>query len=1063
MGCLHSKIAKRKENERDEYVVTHIEDNSGEGEAEGGIGVDRAVSLDSDARVPRLSRLSAQFLPSSGSRVAQVPAFNFELKYCYLSQRGYYPESLDKANQDSFCIHMQFGNNSNDHFFGVFDGHGEFGAQCSQFVKKHLCENLLGDPDFRTDAAKGYHSAFEVTNAQLHHHSIDDSMSGTTAITVLVRGDTLYVANVGDSRAVIAERRGKDLVAVDLSSDQTPFRQDECARVRGCGARVLTLEQLEGVKKQNVQCWGGEEDDDGDPPRLWVQNGMYPGTAFTRSVGDSIAENIGVISVPEVSVMQLTPMHPFFVIASDGVFEFLSSQAVVDIVAKFKDPHDACAEIVAESYRLWLEFETRTDDITVIIVQINGLQNLGTVKLVNNNNAKLVEELSGAEEGNESPLSNGESVQTSCPVRHDLSRARLRAIESSLEHGPAWAPPSLSYHKTPEELDHIERALQGNFLFKKLSKAQSEMLYECMEKVQVGAGDVVIRQGGEGNCFYIVQKGELEVLISKEGSPGEELGTIVHRYSSNNFSCFGELALMYNKPLQASVRAVTDGSLWALKREDFRGVLLTGFANPSMLNVIRSVDVLAKLTLLQLNRLAGSLSEVSFIDGERIVDKHENLSAFYIVQQGEVELTYHSELASGSATWKILSHDTGWENLNESQKCLRKKEGSYFGEWVLIGEQINSVTAVAIGNVACLMITKEKFDSVVGPLHRINQDDIQVRDHTRREHKPDINATDCSKVQISELEWQRTVYSTECCEIGLVHKNGSENLLSLKRFSKHKIKQLGREVQVLKEKALMKSLRPSLFVPQVLCSCANQEFAAILLNTSLACPLAAILHAPLKEDSARFISASVVIAVELLHKDGVVYRGVSPDILMVDQKGHLQLVDFRFAKKLSDERTFTICGMADYLAPEVIQGKGHGLTSDWWALGVLIYFMLHSELPFGSWRESDLDTFAKIARGQLLFPNHFSLEVIDLLKKLLQVDDSARLGCKGADSIKSHPWFKDMDWECLLECGVPVPEEILSRIDSTSELHYADEHRLSDLCSSVDVKELNTQEWLDDW
>jgi len=442
---------------------------------------------------------------------------------------------------------------------------------------------------------------------------------------------------------------------------------------------------------------------------------------------------------------------------------------------------------------------------------------------------------------------------------------------------------------------------------------------------------------------------------------------------------------------------------------------------------------------------------------------HENLSAFYIVQHGEVELTYHSELDSGLATWKILSHDTEWEDLNESQKYLRRKGGSYFGEQVLLGEQINSITAVAIGNVVCLMITKEKFDSVVGPFHRISQDDIHLRDCTRREHKQDINATDFSKVQISELEWQRTVYATDCCEIGLVLKKGSENLLSLKRFSKHKIKQLGREVQVLKEKALMKSLGPSLFVPQVLCSCANQEFAAILLNTSLACPLAAILHAPLKEDSARFISASVVVAVELLHKDGVVYRGVSPDILMVDQKGHLQLVDFRFAKKLSEERTFTICGMADYLAPEIIQGKGHGLTADWWALGVLIYFMLNSDLPFGSWRESDLDIFAKIARGQLLFPNHFSLEVIDLLKKLLQVDDSARLGCKGANSIKSHPWFKDMDWKCLLECGVPVPEEILSRIDSTSELHYADEHHLSGLCSSVDLKGLNTQEWLDDW
>jgi cGMP-dependent protein kinase 2 len=179
---------------------------------------------------------------------------------------------------------------------------------------------------------QAYNSSFVSTNMQLHQFNIDDSMSGTTAVTVLVRGRTLYVANVGDSRAVIAEWKGKNLVAVDLSSDQTPFRTDECARVKSCGARVLTLDQLEGLKDPHIQCWGREDDDDGDPPRLWVANGMYPGTAFTRSIGDSTAEQIGVIAVPEVLVMELTAKHPFFVLASDGVFEFLSSQAVVDMV-----------------------------------------------------------------------------------------------------------------------------------------------------------------------------------------------------------------------------------------------------------------------------------------------------------------------------------------------------------------------------------------------------------------------------------------------------------------------------------------------------------------------------------------------------------------------------------------------------------------------------------------------------------------------------------------------------------------------------------------------------------
>lgn len=292
-----------------------------------------SLDLEPDMGISRLSRISDQYLPASGTKIVKVPQGNFELRFSYLTQRGYYPEALDKANQDSFCAHTLFGENPNDHFFGVFDGHGEFGSQCSQFAKKQLCENMLRNPQFRNDAIHAYHDAFLTTNAELHHLTgVDDTMSGTTAITVLVRGRMLYVANVGDSRAVIAERRGGNLVAVDLSTDQTPFRKDECERVKECGARILTLDQLEGLKDPTIECWGGEDDDDGDPPRLWVQDGMFPGTAFTRSIGDAAAEDIGVFAVPEILAMELTSNHRFFVIASDGVFEFLNSQAVVDMV-----------------------------------------------------------------------------------------------------------------------------------------------------------------------------------------------------------------------------------------------------------------------------------------------------------------------------------------------------------------------------------------------------------------------------------------------------------------------------------------------------------------------------------------------------------------------------------------------------------------------------------------------------------------------------------------------------------------------------------------------------------
>ncbi|KAK7314428.1 hypothetical protein VNO77_32951 [Canavalia gladiata] len=1074
MGCIYSRVCigdncRGSSINGDPIVRTEVveEFSSTSSDVQEGEIRDQlnqlSITRDSEAGIRRLARVSAQFLPPDGSRIVKVPSSNYELCYSFLSQRGYYPDALDKANQDSFCIHTPFGTNPNDHFFGVFDGHGEFGAQCSQFVKRKLCENLLRNSKFRVDPVEACHAAFLATNSQLHGDVLDDSMSGTTAITVLVRGKTVYVANSGDSRAVIAERRGKDVVAVDLSIDQTPFRADELERVKLCGARVLTLDQIEGLKNPDVQCWGTEEEgDDGDPPRLWVPNGMYPGTAFTRSIGDSIAETIGVVATPEIVVFELTQDHPFFVLASDGVFEFLSSQTVVEMVAKFKDPRDACAAIVAESYRLWLQYETRTDDITVIIVHINGLtepavgQSASYGDVLRTPVPQVVEVT-----GSESPSTFGWNARNQ-RVRHDLSRARLRAIENTLENGQTWVPPSSAHRKTWEEEAHIEQALHDHFLFRKLTDSQCHVLLDCMQRVEVEPGDIIVKQGGEGDCFYVVGSGEFEVLATQEEKDGE-VPRVLQRYTAEKLSCFGELALMYNKPLQASVRAVTKGTLWALKREDFRGILMSEFSNLSSLKLLRSVDLLSRLSILQLSQISDSLSEVSFSNGQTIIDKNEVL-ALYIIQKGQVKITFDADLLTSPNACSLkpdIQNEDG-DIQSRRELLIEKPEGSYFGEWALLGEPIGSLSAVAVGDVVCALLTKDKFESVIGSLQKISQEDHKLRDNSK-ELARNLDFSNLDKVQLSDLEWTKTLYSTDCSEIGLaILRDSAENLLTLKRFSKPKVKRLGKESQVLKEKDLMKDISSSACIPQVLCTCADRIYAGILLNTHLACPLSSVLSSPFSESAAQFCAASVVIALQDLHKNGVLYRGVSPDVLMFKQTGQIQLVDFRFGKKLSGERTFTICGMADSLAPEIVLGKGHGFPADWWALGVLIYFMLRGEMPFGSWRENELDTVAKIAKRKLHLPETFSPEAVDLISKLLEVEENSRLGSQGPDSVKSHPWFNGIEWEGIRHQTFPVPQEIISRIRQYLEVHSEDYTGYPG--SPVqEVEELNVPEWLEDW
>ncbi|KAG6505297.1 hypothetical protein ZIOFF_037652 [Zingiber officinale] len=312
-------------------------------------------------------------LTGASLSAADVPSAGLRLHFSTLTQRGYYPDEPDRTNEDSFCVKLRLQGDPDLHLFGVFDGHGKFGAQCSEFVRDKLPDFLAADARLPENPVEAFNSAFAATNRALRESAIDDRNSGTTAIAVLVRGDTLFVANVGDSRAVSGVRKDERVVAEDLSSDQTPFRRDECERVKRCGARVLTIDQIDGVKDPNVECW---DEKDPDPPRVWVQDGKYPGTAFTRSVGDATAESVGVVAVPEVKEVNITDDHAFFVIASDGVFEFLSSQAVVDMVSSFVDLRNACSAVAAESYKLWLKKDYRTDDITIIVVQIEDLSEI---------------------------------------------------------------------------------------------------------------------------------------------------------------------------------------------------------------------------------------------------------------------------------------------------------------------------------------------------------------------------------------------------------------------------------------------------------------------------------------------------------------------------------------------------------------------------------------------------------------------------------------------------------------------------------------------------------------
>jgi len=280
-------------------------------------------------------------------------------EYHGVSKKGHAPYNPRKKNQDSLIMKEE--PKTNSLILCTLDGHGEHGDHVSAWFRDRLVKEMSCHPSWVSDMKLAVaESIAKVEKDLLKNYRIDAEFSGTTLTMAIIRDNHLTGINIGDSRVILGTEKDGKLVPVEVTIDHKPDSPKEKERILATGGRVFAVEYDDGI--------------DG-PPRVWLGHMDVPGLAMSRSLGDVVAHTAGVISEPEFSEFDLDPeTDKFLVVATDGLWEFITNEETVDIVNGQGGPPQAVDTLVTEAGTRWMAEEQVIDDTTVIVANLFGWQ-----------------------------------------------------------------------------------------------------------------------------------------------------------------------------------------------------------------------------------------------------------------------------------------------------------------------------------------------------------------------------------------------------------------------------------------------------------------------------------------------------------------------------------------------------------------------------------------------------------------------------------------------------------------------------------------------------------------
>ena len=394
---------------------------------------------------------------------------------------------------------------------------------------------------------------------------------------------------------------------------------------------------------------------------------------------------------------------------------------------------------------------------------------------------------------------------------------------------------------------------------------------------------------------------------------------------------------------------------------------------------------------------ADSLEEHHFKANDTIIQQGDQGEAFYIVVSGSVRV----ELKDPETKKKILVKD-------------KLTAGAYFGEMALLHDAPRMASVLANENTVCMALERSVFKELVESFA-----EILTRESERRNKEVERKLQ--PPMKMDDLEVIRTLGVGSFGRVKMVRHKPTDVAYALKCMHKGQVVATKQTEHVMNEKAIMEMCDHP-FVLSNTATFQDDSQLYIVIELILGGELFSILRERQKFDlaTARFYAACVAAAFTYLHDRKIVYRDLKPENLLLDADGYAKVVDFGFAKVVT-EKTYTLCGTPDYLAPEIIQNKGHNCSADWWSFGVLVYECMVGVAPFAA--DDPMDIYSNILGEELQFPWFFNGTARHLIENLLDRNPISRLGSLGLGSldILEHDFFDDLSFAELEMKSIPAP------------------------------------------